>query len=82
MKLNKTTAIVLLVFVLTIAALAAWGDYLHMSQGALTWIRAVAAMIGAAVLAALPAIFADKDGDGIPDVLEQKTPPTNPPRAP
>ena len=73
MKVNKRTAAVLAVFVVSIGALAAWGERLGMSEGALHWVQGAAGVIGMAVLAMLPAILADKDGDGIPDSIETKT---------
>lgn len=74
MKVNKTTAGVLVVFVLGIAALAAWGEQLGMSPEALTWVQTAAGVIGATVLSMLPRLLADKDGDGIPDIVEKSGP--------
>ena len=71
MKINKVTAGVLVGAVLAIAALAAWGDRLGMSAGALHWIQAAAGAVGALVMALLPKLFADKDGDGVPDIVEK-----------
>lgn len=84
MKLQKTTAGVLVGSILLLAALAAWGDRLGMSPGALAWVQSVAGMVGAAVLAALPGLLGklseDKDGDGIADILEPQRPTQTPPR--
>lgn len=73
-KINPWTAVGLVVFVLGIAALAAWGDQLGMSAGALRWVQACAAAIGLLVMAQLPKLVEDKDGDGIPDIIEKSAP--------
>ncbi len=71
MKINKGTAAALVVLVLGIAALAAWGDQLGMSEGSLHWVQGAAGAVGALVMALLPKLFADKDGDGIPDIVQR-----------
>ena len=75
MKIHRPTAAALAGFVLIIVSLAAWGHHLGMSADALSWVQGAAALIGGIVLAALPKLLADKDGDGVPDILK---PPAGP----
>lgn len=87
MKINTKTAWALASAVLVLCILAAFGDVLHhdlgVSNGAVRWLQTFAGAIGATVLALLPKLFKDEDGDGVPDILERKdgngsapTPPT------
>jgi len=71
MKINKGTAAALVVLVLGIAALAAWGDQLGMSEGSLHWVQGAAGCVGALVMALLPKLFHDGNGDGIPDIVQR-----------
>ena len=71
MKINKGTAAALVVLVLGIAALAAWGEQLGMSEGALHWVQGAAGALGALVMALLPKLFHDGNGDGIPDIVQR-----------
>jgi hypothetical protein len=69
MKIHRPTAAALVGFVLVIVALATWGHHLGMSAEALSWTQSAAALIGMLVMASLPKLLADKDGDGVPDIL-------------
>lgn len=69
MKIHKPTAGALAGFVLVIVALATWGHHLGMSAEVLRWVQGAAALIGVVVMGALPKLLADKDGDGVPDIL-------------
>jgi len=69
MKIHRGTAAALAGIVLVIAALAAWGEHLGMSEGSLRWVQGAAGAIGSLVLALLPRLFRDADGDGVPDIL-------------
>ena len=71
MKIHKGTAAALVVLVLGIAALAAWGDQLGMSEGSLHWVQGAAGCVGALVMALLPKLFHDGNGDGIPDIVQR-----------
>ena len=71
MKINKGTAAALVVLVLGIAALAAWGEQLGMSEGSLRWVQGAAGCVGALVMALLPKLFHDGNGDGIPDIVQR-----------
>lgn len=73
MRVNRKPAAFLIVFVVVICALAAFGHQLGMSRDALVWCQTVAGIIGACVLAALPTILKDENGDGIPDIVEKTT---------
>ena len=71
MKIHKGTAAALVVLVLGIAALAAWGEQLGMSEGSLRWVQGAAGCVGALVMALLPKLFHDGNGDGIPDIVQR-----------
>ena len=71
MKIHKGTAAALVVLVLGIAALAAWGEQLGMSEGSLHWVQGAAGCVGALVMALLPKLFHDGNGDGIPDIVQR-----------
>lgn len=70
-RLNKKTAAALGALVLGIAALAAWGEHLGMSESALQWVQGAAGVVGVGVMALLPGLFRDEDGDGWPDIIER-----------
>jgi hypothetical protein len=69
-RIDKRTAAATAAVLLGLFALAAWGDHLHMNPDVLTGIRTAAAAVGSAILAAMPALFKDSNGNGTPDGLE------------
>ena len=73
---NVPPLMIFVVLVTAICLLAAFGDRIGMSAGALHWCQAVAGVVGMAFMAALPSILRDTDGDGIPDIFQKPKPPT------
>ena len=72
MKIHRPTAAALGVAVLVIVVLATWGHHLGMSADALRWVQGAAALVGVSVMAALPRLLADRNRDGIPDIVERR----------
>lgn len=72
MKIHRPTAAALGAFVLVIVGLATWGHHLGMSADALRWVQGASALIGVAAMAALPRLLADRNRDGIPDIVERQ----------
>lgn len=72
-RIRWKPAVFFVVFVAVICALAAFGHQLGMSREALVWCQTFAGIVGAGVLAALPSLLKDENGDGVPDLLETTT---------
>lgn len=72
MRINRTTAGVLLAALAALFGLAGWGQHLHMDPEILSAVRTGAAAVFSLVLALCgPLLRKDDDHDGIPDVIQR-----------
>lgn len=70
--INKATAIYMILVLAILGSLAAWGDRLGMSPGALHWIQAAAGAVGVVIMSILPKLVSDLS-DRVLASLEQTT---------